>query len=126
MQNTIRICVIVLVVIAAALLFWPGVHDYGQTHGGILVRVNRFTGKTEHYIAGDGWRTPTPVPTPTLDYIDQFKASTPSALDKRVPTATERDEGKKAPSLSPPSGAQRRIGVGQGTPSLNLERSQSK
>jgi hypothetical protein len=44
-----------IVAIGALFAFWPGEYQYYNAQGGILVRVNRYTGATEQYSDGAGW-----------------------------------------------------------------------
>ena len=51
-----------LAVGAVALIgFWPGKYQYYNTAYGILVRVNRYSGQSEHYLPTTGWTTGVPA-----------------------------------------------------------------
>jgi hypothetical protein len=68
--------------IVALFGFWPGQYQYHNTHDGILVRVNRYTGQAEYYLIGTGWKISTPPePTPNLPppgVVDPFVRPIPS------------------------------------------------
>src|SRR5262249_21615704 len=49
---------VLIVAIGAQLAFWPGQYQYYNAKGGILVRVNRYSGATEQYFDGVGWVVP--------------------------------------------------------------------
>src|SRR5262245_6388944 len=79
-------CVLV-VAIGALIGFWPGEYQYYNTQGGILVRVNRYSGATEQYFDGIGWV----VPKPTVDASGKPLSDNPSDKPIReagVPTPT--------------------------------------
>jgi|SRR6266498_1019297 len=47
--------------VVALIGFWPGKYQYYNTAYGILVRVNRYSGQSEHYLPTTGWTTGVPA-----------------------------------------------------------------
>src|SRR5262249_8229307 len=47
--------------VVALIGFWPGKYQYYNTAYGILVRVNRYSGQSEHYLPTTGWTTGLPA-----------------------------------------------------------------
>jgi hypothetical protein len=81
LTKTLLFCVLAVALIAL-FVFWPGTYQYHNTHDGILVRVNRYTGQTEYYIVTTGWKISTPPEStpkqPPPNYIDPYSSPTPS------------------------------------------------
>ena len=55
-----------LIALATLVGFWPGKYQFYTTQSGILIRVNRYSGETEHYIYASGWTAPPPAPSNPL------------------------------------------------------------
>lgn len=91
---------ILIVAICALFAFWPGKYQYYNAQGGILVRVNRYSGATEQYFDGIGWG----VPKPAVDTSGNPRADIPPGTPVReagVPTPTpsqRQDFGKPTPT----------------------------
>jgi hypothetical protein len=49
-----------LIALATLVGFWPGKYQFYTTQSGILIRVNRYSGETEHYIYASGWTASAP------------------------------------------------------------------
>jgi hypothetical protein len=94
-----------IVAIGALFAFWPGQYQYYNAHGGILVRVNRYTGATEQYIDGLGWV----VPKRAVDASGNPVSNNPS--DKPI-----REAGTPTPTPS------QREGFGKPTPTSTIRR----
>src|SRR5262245_52589120 len=91
----------VLIVATGALFaFWPGQYQYYNAQGGILVRVNRYSGATEQYLDGVGWV----VPKRPVDAAGNPLSNNPSDKPVReagVPTPTPSQRvhfGKPTPT----------------------------
>jgi hypothetical protein len=107
-----------IVAIGALFAFWPGQYQYYNAQGGILVRVNRYSGATEQYFDGVGWGVPkraveasgnpvsdnpsgkplreagVPTPTPSQREVSGKPTPTPSQREvsgKPTPTSTKRN-----------------------------------
>jgi hypothetical protein len=80
---------VLIVAIGTLFAFWPGQYQYYNAQGGILVRVNRYSGATEQYFDGIGWG----VPKRAVDAAGNPRSDNPS--DKPV-----REAGVPTP---PPS-----------------------
>ena len=50
-----------LIALATLVGFWPGKYQFYTTQSGILIRVNRYSGETEHYIYASGWTASQPA-----------------------------------------------------------------
>jgi hypothetical protein len=91
---------VLIVAIGALFAFWPGQYQYYNAQGGILVRVNRYTGATEQYFDGIGWG----VPKRAVDASGNPLSNTPSDKPIReagapTPTPSQRvDSGKPSPT----------------------------
>jgi hypothetical protein len=91
---------VLIVAIGALFAFWPGEYQYYNAQGGILVRVNRYTGATEQYLDGAGWV----VPKRAVDAAGNPPSDNPSDKPTRetgVPTPTQsrrEDVGKPTPT----------------------------
>jgi len=91
---------LLIVAIGALFAFWPGQYRYFNAQGGILVRVNRYSGATEQYFDGIGWG----VPRPAVDASGKPLSDNPSDKPIReavVPTPTpsqRQDLGKPTPT----------------------------
>ena len=91
-----------VVAIGALFAFWPSQYQYYNAQGGILVRVNRYSGATEQYLDGVGWvvlkravdasGNPNPsdkptreagVPTPTPSQREDFGKPTPTSTKRK-------------------------------------------
>ena len=94
-----------IVAIGALFAFWPSQYQYYNAQGGILVRVNRYSGATEQYFDGIGWGVPKPavdasgkqllvnpsvkpireagVPTPTPSQREDFSKPTPTSTKRK-------------------------------------------
>jgi hypothetical protein len=89
-----------IVAIGALFAFWPGQYQYYNAQGGILVRVNRYSGATEQYFDGVGWV----VPKRAVDASGNPLSDKPSGNPIReagVPTPTpshREDFGKPTPT----------------------------
>jgi len=95
---------LLIVAIGALLAFWPGEYQYYNAQGGILVRVNRYSGATEQYFDGVGWVVSKravdasgnpPSGTPSDKPVREAGAPTPTPSqredpDKPTPTSTKR------------------------------------
>jgi|RhiMethySRZTD1v2_1073278.scaffolds.fasta_scaffold4314584_1 hypothetical protein len=80
------------VAIVALIAFWPGKYQYYNTHDGVLMRVNRYTGATEYYMITQGWQTSKPV-----RISDTLEDATPeNPFDK-----ANRETQKASPSPTP-------------------------
>ena len=75
-----------VVAIGALFAFWPSQYQYYNAQGGILVRVNRYSGATEQYLDGVGWV----VPKRAVD-----ASGNPNPSDK-----TTREDGAPTPTPS--------------------------
>ena len=97
--NFLIFCVL-LVAIGALFAFWPGQYQYYNAQGGVLVRVNRYSGATEQYFDGIGWG----VPKRAVDASGNPRSDNPSDKPVReagVPTPTpsqREDVGKPTPT----------------------------
>ena len=69
--------------VVALIGFWPGKYQYYNTAYGILVRVNRYSGQSEHYLPTTGWTTG--VPAAASGQIDMLGRPIPAQ------TSTQRD-----------------------------------
>jgi hypothetical protein len=69
--------------VVALIGFWPGKYQYYNTAYGILVRVNRYSGKSEHYLPTTGWTTGMPAAA----------SGQPDVFGRPIPaqTSTQRD-----------------------------------
>src|SRR5262245_38819917 len=91
---------VLIVAIGALLAFWPGQYQYYTAQGGILVRVNRYSGVTEQYFDGIGWG----VPKPAADASGKQLSVNPSDKPIReagvpTPTPSQREDlGKPTPT----------------------------
>src|SRR5215467_9980866 len=91
---------VLIVAIVALFAFWPGQYQYYNSQGGILVRVNRYTGATEQYLDGIGWF----IPKPAVDASGKPLSDNPSdkpirELSVPTPTPSQRqDFGKPTPT----------------------------
>jgi hypothetical protein len=91
---------VMIVAIGALIGFWPGEYQYYNAQGGVLVRVNRYSGATEQYFQGIGWG----VPKPAVDASGNPLSDNPSDKPIReagVPTPTpsqREDVGKPTPT----------------------------
>jgi hypothetical protein len=96
---------VLIVAIGSLFAFWPGEYQYYNAQGGILVRVNRYTGATEQYFDGAGWVVPkravdasgnplsdnpsdkpireTGVPTPTQSQREDFGKPTTTSTKRK-------------------------------------------
>ena len=89
-----------IVAIGALFAFWPGQYQYYNAQGGILVRVNRYSGATEQYFDGVGWV----VPKRAVDASGNPPSGNPSGkpireADVPTPTPSQReDSGKPTPT----------------------------
>jgi hypothetical protein len=89
-----------IVAIGALFAFWPGQYQYYNAQGGILVRVNRYSGVTEQYFDGIGWG----VPKPAVDASGKQLSVNPSDKPIReagvpTPTPSQREDlGKPTPT----------------------------
>ena len=91
---------VLIVAIGALIGFWPSEYQYYNAQGGILVRVNRYTGATEQYVDGIGWG----VPKRAVDASGNPRSDNPS--DKPIseagvptPTPSQREDfGKPTPT----------------------------
>src|SRR5215510_13823072 len=91
---------ILIVAIVALFAFWPSQYQYYNAQGGILVRVNRYSGATEQYLDGVGWV----VPKRAVDASGNPPSNNPS--DKTIreavvptPTPSQREDfGKPTPT----------------------------
>jgi hypothetical protein len=89
-----------IVAIGALFAFWPGQYQYYNAQGGILVRVNRYTGATEQYNDGVGWV----VPRGAVDASGNPLSDNPSGKPIReagvpTPTPSQREDfGKPTPT----------------------------
>src|SRR5215475_2419229 len=78
---------LLIVAIGALFAFWPGQYQYYIAQGGILVRVNRYSGATEQYFDGIGWS----VPKRAVEVSGNPRSDNPSdkpIRDASVPTST--------------------------------------
>jgi hypothetical protein len=93
---------ILIVAIGALFAFWPGQYQYYNTLGGILVRVNRYTGVTEQYSNGIGWVAPKPaVDAPGKPLSDNPSDKPIREASAPTPTPSQRqDSGKPTPTPS--------------------------
>jgi hypothetical protein len=91
---------VLIVAIGALIGFWPSSYQYYNAQGGILVRVNRYTGATEQYLDGVGWV----VPKRTVDASGNPLSNNPSDKSIRetgvpTPTPSQREDfGKPTPT----------------------------
>ena len=91
---------VLIVAIGALIGFWPGQYQYYTAQGGILVRVNRYSGATEQYFDGIGWG----VPKPAVDASGKQLSVNPSDKPIReagvpTPTPSQREDfGKPTPT----------------------------
>jgi hypothetical protein len=69
--------------VIALIGFWPGKYQYYNTAYGILVRVNRYSGQSEHYLPTTGWTTG--VPAAASNQADVFGRPIPAQ------NSTQRD-----------------------------------
>jgi hypothetical protein len=76
------LCVLAVGVVAL-IGFWPGKYQYYNTAYGILVRVNRYSGQSEHYLPTTGWTTG--VPAAASGQVDMLGRPIPAQ------TSTQRD-----------------------------------
>jgi len=89
-----------IVATGALFAFWPGEYQYYNAEGGILVRVNRYTGATEQYFNGVGWV----VPKPAVDASSKPPSDNPSNRPTHeagvaTPTPSQREDfGKPTPT----------------------------
>ena len=89
-----------IVATGALFAFWPGEYQYYNAEGGILVRVNRYTGATEQYFNGIGWV----VPKPAVDASGKPPSDNPSNRPTHeagvaTPTPSQREDfGKPTPT----------------------------
>jgi hypothetical protein len=69
--------------VVALIGFWPGKYQYYNTAYGILVRVNRYSGQSEHYLPTTGWTTGMPAAA----------SGQPDVFGRPIPaqTSTQRD-----------------------------------
>jgi hypothetical protein len=81
---------VLIVAIGALFAFWPGEYQYYNAQGGILLRVNRYSGATEQYFDGVGWV----VPKRAVDAPGNPLSNNPS--DKPI-----REAGAQTPTPSP-------------------------
>jgi hypothetical protein len=91
---------VLIVAIGALIAFWPSEYQYYNAQGGILVRVNRYSGTTEQYSDGVGWV----VPKPVADASGKPLSNNPSDKPTReagvpTPTPSQREDfGKPTPT----------------------------
>jgi hypothetical protein len=69
------LCALVVGVVAL-IGFWPGKYQYYNTAYGILVRVNRYSGQSEHYLPTTGWTTG--MPAAASSRADEFGRPIPA------------------------------------------------
>jgi hypothetical protein len=69
--------------VVALIGFWPSKYQYYNTAYGILVRVNRYSGQSEHYLPTTGWTTG--VPAAASSQVDLLGRPIPAQ------TSTQRD-----------------------------------
>jgi hypothetical protein len=91
---------VLIVAMGALFAFWPSQYQYYNAQGGILVRVNRYSGATEQYFDGIGWG----VPKPAIDTSGNSRLDNPSDKPVReagvpTPTPSQREDfGKPTPT----------------------------
>jgi len=92
---------VLIVALGALFAFWPSQYQYYNAQGGVLVRVNRYTGATDQYLDGVGWVVPKRAadasgnPNPADKPTREAGAPTPTpsqreGLGKPTPTPTVR------------------------------------
>jgi hypothetical protein len=80
-----------IVAIGALFAFWPGQYQYYNAQGGILVRVNRYSGATEQYFDGVGWVIP-----------KRAVEASGNPLSNNPPDKPTREAGAPTPTPSQP------------------------
>ena len=91
---------VLIVAIGALIAFWPGQYQYYNSQGGILVRVNRYSGATEQYFDGIGWVVPKPAVGASGKPLSDNPSDKPiRAASVPTPTPSQRqDSGKPTPT----------------------------
>src|SRR5215813_3188373 len=89
-----------IVAIGALVAFWPGQYQYYSAQGGILVRVNRYTGATDQYLDGIGWVAPKSVVGASGNPLSDNPSSKPiREAGVPTPTSSQREDfGKPTPT----------------------------
>jgi hypothetical protein len=89
-----------IVAIGALFAFWPGQYQYYNAQGGILVRVNRYSGATEQYFDGVGWVIPKRAVEASGNPLSNNPPDKPTReAGAPTPTPSQRDDfGKPTPT----------------------------